>query len=129
MHPEKYLRQDPVDLTLPSREDFTNFTVFYERNKPSEAFLTKILTFDPTLPQLYATDDHIGHEKKESMLRFLMRFVYVVIYFLEKAEKERTKQNGSISNKENEVVVPEVPDKGTRKESDDIDHDELFDGK
>jgi len=109
-NPEKYLRKDPVELKLPEREDFKNFSVFYEQNHENHDLLAKVFAFDATLPQLMITDEHLGHEKKDSIVRFMMRFVYAVIYLTDSgsAERERKaslkKTDVDIENKENETL-------------------------
>ena len=74
----------------------------------NQELITKILIFDPVLPQLLITDDHLGHEKNDDIIRFLMRFFYVLIYHLEDESAEKRKkdvQKVSVenANKENEL--------------------------
>jgi len=109
-NPEKYIRQDPMELKLPEREDFRNFSTFYEQNKENHDLLAKVFTFDPTLPQLMVTDEHLGHEKKDSIARFMMRFLYTVIYLTEPSNVERERKASlkktdlDVENKENETL-------------------------
>jgi len=107
-NPERYLRKDPVELKLLEREDFKNFSAFYEQNQENHDLLAKLFAFDPTLPQLMITDEHLGHEKKDNIVRFMMRFLYAVIYLTDSgnAERERKaslkKTEVDTENKENE---------------------------
>jgi len=106
-NPDKYIRQDPVELKLPSREDFNSFSAFYEQSKENGDLLAKVFAFDPTLPQLLITDEHIGHEKKDSIIRFMMRFLYTVIYLVESGNAERERKASlkkTETDKENESL-------------------------
>ena len=105
------------------RKDFTNFLVFYNQNKAKEELVTKTLSYEPTIPQVLVTDEYKGGEKKDNVNRFVLRFVYSLIYLLEteviasqkKAEAPKKSQEEAKSEepvqepvqKEEPKVVPE----------------------
>jgi len=84
------------------RNDFTNFLVFYPLFKEKTEILEKILQFEPNLPSMIVTDDFSGQEKKDTVNRFLLRFLYSCLYLLEtftltKAEEETQEDTQSKS--------------------------------
>ena len=93
-----------------------------ERNRPNDEFLAKVLTFDPTLPRLLVTDDHMGHTKKENIIELIMRLVYVLIYLIETGRIEEERNKKFDSNKENEES-----DKDVINDKKDLDKLELVD--
>jgi len=113
--PEKYLKRDPLNLVMMERKDFTNFLVFYNQNKNKEELVTKILTFEPTLPQVLVTDEYKGGEKKDSVNRFILRFIYSMIYLLETDVSSPLKPRGSaIPEKKAEVKTEAIKEESEK---------------
>jgi len=113
--PEKYLKRDPLNLVMMERKDFTNFLVFYNQNKNKEELVTKILTFEPTLPQVLVTDEYKGGEKKDSVNRFILRFIYSMIYLLETDVSSPLKPRGSsIVEKKAEVKTEAIKEESEK---------------
>jgi hypothetical protein len=86
---EQLLRKDPLNLVLIERDDFTNFTVFYENYRSKSDILEKILNYDANLPKLLINDTY-QPGKQENTTRFLLRYIYLIIYYLETKPKEDT---------------------------------------
>jgi len=92
------------------RKDFTNFLVFYNQNKNKEELVTKILTFEPTLPQVLVTDEYKGGEKKDNVNRFILRFIYSMIYLLETDVSSPLKPRGEAVEKKAQPATEAKPE-------------------
>jgi len=120
-----FLKKDPLNLVLLDRDDFTNFTVFFESYKSRADIIEKILTFDPSLPKLIVTDSY-QPGRQETITRFLLRYVYLLVYYIETNQKEEIKTTQAVENsystelsikESNDQRVVSSPQKGARDNS------------
>jgi len=118
IHTEKQdhlLRKDPLNLVLFERNDFTNFTVFCEHYNNDTAMIKDILTYDPNLPKLLVTDSY-QPGKQETITRFLLRYIYLIIYYIETGIKEDNKTPQTVENADiSEISDRENQDSPNRK--------------
>ena len=91
---------DPNDLILINRTDFTNYHVFYNYYKKNDLILEKIIEFNPEL-NIFIVENNNSKP--------IFRFLYRLIYYISDIQNSEEENNKKIKEEDNEIILINKP--------------------